>query len=365
MNGVVIIWQLARQEDTNEYELLKAFEYNICLEETITAVKNPMFHIQSLQLRLNNVIVGTRSGDIYFLSMPNFESGEDQDMRDLVKKVYTAHDNEIPKEADFSAAGDKIYCITSKGMFTSWDYATMRSLVRIPFGMPTTTMIVLNNHDLIIIAFEKKVVVLDVSRRESSETIDGFTVETQFNLTDVKVSLNEEFMAIAIAPSEETNAKIELYTINFDKKEFISKKTIEGIFSEIEFMDFSTDNYYLMYKDSIGQKCFFDLANNKKNDTLAIDFDIEWVSEGIKISEKRRGLDPWYRENNNVTNLVRAGKKSLIATDEIGTVSPTSLTPNHRSVSSSTLVRREDTTNATATISTSSTPATLASTTLS
>ena len=25
-----------------------------------------------------------------------------------------------------------------------------------------------------------------------------------------------------------------------------------------------------------------------KNDTLAIEFDIEWVSEGIKISEKRK-----------------------------------------------------------------------------
>lgn len=241
-------------------------------------------------------------------------------MRDLVKKVYTAHDNEVPKEADFSAAEDRIYCITNKGLFTSWDYETMRSLVRIPFDMATTTMIVLKNHEMIIIAFEKQIVVLDVTKREISETISGFTVETQFNLTDVKVSLNEEFMAVAIAPSEETNAKIELYTINFDKREFISKKTIEGIFSEIEFMDFSTDNYYLMYKDSIGQKCFFDLANNKKNDTLAIDFDIEWVSEGIKISEKRRGLDPWYREDNNVTCLVRAGEKSLIATDEVGTV---------------------------------------------
>lgn len=286
MNGVVILWQLVRQEDSNEYQLLKAFEYNICLQNITSAVKNPMYHIQSLQLRLNNIIVGTRSGDIYFLSIPNFEENEEEDMRDLVKKVYTAHDNEVPKEADFSAIEDRIYCITSKGMFTSWDYETMRSLVRIPFDMATTTMIVLKNHELIIIAFEKQIVVLDVSKREMSETIDGFTVETQFNLTDVKVSLNEEFMAVAIAPSEETNAKIELYTINFEKKEFVSKKTIEGIFSEIEFMDFSTDNYYLMYKDSIGQKCFFDLANNKKNDTLAIDFDIEWVSEGIKISEK-------------------------------------------------------------------------------
>jgi hypothetical protein len=53
-------------------------------------------------------------------------------------------------------------------------------------------------------------------------------------------------------------------------------------------MDFSTDDYYLMYKDNLGQKCFLDLSNMNKNDTLAIEFDIEWVSEGIKISEKRK-----------------------------------------------------------------------------
>ena len=53
-------------------------------------------------------------------------------------------------------------------------------------------------------------------------------------------------------------------------------------------MDFSCDENYLMYKDNLGQKCFFDLSNMKKNDTLAIEFDIEWVSEGIKISEKRK-----------------------------------------------------------------------------
>lgn len=75
-----------------------------------------------------------------------------------------------------------------------------------------------------------------------------------------------------------------------------------------------------MYKDNLGQKCFFDLSNMKKNDTLAIEFDIDWVSEGIKISEKRKGLDVHYREDCSVTCLVKAGDHSLIACDEIGTI---------------------------------------------
>ena len=321
MNGTVILWQMRRPDGANEYQINSFNTYTICSDPR-TALKNPMYHIQSLQFRLNYIITGTRSGDIYFLSLPEDDqnNSNEQDMRDLVHKVYTAHDNEIPKEVDFSAEGDRIFCVTQKGLFTSWDYLSMKSLFSKNFSLITVTMCVLKRNPYIVLAFEKEIIVLDITNIGSAEIVKGFGCETQHDITDVKISLNEEFMAVALAPSKESNAKIDLYTINFDKKEFISKKSIEGIYSEIEFMDFSTDNYYLMYKDNIGQKCFFDLANNKKNDTLAIDFDIEWVSEGIKISEKRRGLDPWYKEDNTVTCLVRAGSRTLIATDEIGTV---------------------------------------------
>lgn len=309
-------------EGSSEYQLSSFSTYNLYSENPRNALKNPMYHIQSLQFRLNYIIVGTRSGDIYFLQIPDgTEEQTSETKQALISKVYTAHDNEIPKEVDFSSKGDRIFCITQKGLFSSWEYETMKSLISIAFEMTTVTMVVFKTNPYVVIAFQKEIIVLDVSKATEAEVVKGFGIESQHNISDVKVSLNEEFMAVALTPSDETNAKIDLYTIHFDKKEFVSKKTIEGIYSEIEFMDFSTDDYYLMYKDTIGQKCFFDIENNKKNDTLAIDFDIEWVSEGIKISEKRRGLDPWYKEDNVVTNLVRAGDHTLIATDEIGTVS--------------------------------------------
>ena len=83
-------------------------------------------------------------------------------MNDVVKRVYTCHDNEIPREADFSAKCDRIFCITERGIFSSWDFLTTSQLVREEFKKNTVTMIVFKTHDLVFIAFENEILVLDV-----------------------------------------------------------------------------------------------------------------------------------------------------------------------------------------------------------
>ena len=74
----------------------------------------------------------------------------------------------------------------------------------------------------------------------------------------MKVSRNEEFLAIAFAPNERMNTKIEIYNVNTEECKLDFRYKIENINSSIEYMDFSTDNFLLMYKDSIGKNSFFD-----------------------------------------------------------------------------------------------------------
>ena len=156
--------------------------------------------------------------------------------------MYSAHDNEIPKEADFSASGDRIFCITQKGLFSSWEYETMRSLVSIPFDMTTVTMIVFKTQKFILIAFEKEIIVLDVEKMKETEVVKDFGIESQHTISDVKVSLNEEFMAVAIAPSEETNAKIEFFRQLRYVSGFLTSKKLQYSdnvkISDIIYMDF-------------------------------------------------------------------------------------------------------------------------------
>jgi hypothetical protein len=71
MNGTVILWQMNIPEGSSEYELSSFNTYNLHTEDPREALKNPMYHIQSLQFRLKYIIAGTRSGDIYFLKIPN------------------------------------------------------------------------------------------------------------------------------------------------------------------------------------------------------------------------------------------------------------------------------------------------------
>ena len=174
------------------------------------------------------------------------------------------------------------------------------------------------NSKKVIIAFDTQIIVMDTT---TFLRMEDFSMDFHRKITDVKVSKNEEKMAVAFSSDQDgNNAYIELFKIDHTINRFSTTSKIENIASKIEFMDFSEDNYYLMYSDSVTQKCFYDLTNLKKNDTLAIDFDMEWVSDGIKLSEKTAELDKYCEEDNNFRCMVKAGNGSLIVTDEIGTV---------------------------------------------
>jgi hypothetical protein len=233
--------------------------------------------------------------------------------------VYSCHDNEIPKEVDFNASNKFIYCITEKGLFTAWDFASLRKLYNKHFNKNTVAMKVLKNVEgRVVIAFETQVIVLDT---QSYTKIDDFDTEFHRRITDLKVSKKEDKMAIAFSADQDgNNAYIELFRIDHTINKFTLASKIDNIAARIEFMDFSEDDNYLMYSDSVTQKCFYDLSQSKKNDTLAIEFEMEWVSDGIKLSEKTAELDKFCEEDNNFRCMAKIGDRSLVVTDEIGTV---------------------------------------------
>jgi hypothetical protein len=60
--------------------------------------------------------------------------------------------------------------------------------------------------------------------------------------------------------------------------------------SDIEFIDFSTDDCYLVYKDSSGEVTFVDIsdkANIKEHiNPSSVEFTHEWMQDGLKISNQ-------------------------------------------------------------------------------
>lgn len=206
------------------------------------------------------------------------------------------------------------------GVLTIWEFETLRQQVRINFNLATTAMIVLKSYLYIVIAFEKRIIVLNIEDSSNIREVTSFRKELNLVSSDMKINFEESIMAVAMAPNYEANTVIRIYSIDYNSLEFREYHEIPNISSSIEYMDFSNDSVYLMYMDNINRMCVFDLKNETKNENDNVGAGVEWISEGLKISEKRRGLDDYYTEENKVTWLVRAGRKSLIATDQIGTV---------------------------------------------
>lgn len=63
----------------------------------------------------------------------------------------------------------------------------------------------------------------------------------------------------------------------------------EATQSGIKFIDFSTDNYYLLFVDNFGDTNIVDLTTKSQlRSTQNMEFTNEWTSEGIQISDKTK-----------------------------------------------------------------------------
>ncbi len=243
----------------------------------------------SFNIGFNKIIAGTRSGDIYFLTLPAASEikSTTTESKSLIMKVYTSHDHEIPKDVDFDSNCQRIFCITERGLFSIWSFDNLELLYQHNFNMIATAMIVLKSRLYVIISFERKIIVLNVEARDRAFEIQSFTLDFQLVTSDTRVSFDEKILAVAMAPNYDTNTVINIYTIDYDRLQFVVYDTETSISSSIVFMDFSSDNVYLMYMDNIGKKQYLDLK--EKGKSLKIDLqNVEWISEGLKISDKRR-----------------------------------------------------------------------------
>lgn len=320
MDGTVNLWEMSNPESGNLFIIEKIFEYPLGTEQSISkGLVSSDSHIQSLQFRFNKIIAGTRSGDIYFLSLPAASEIKSSatDSKNLIERIYCCNDNKIPREVDFDSNNQRIIFITEKGLFNIWNFEDLSLRVSINFDELTTNMIVFKSILYVAISFEKRLIILDIHNDNDIHEIESFTQNFNLVTSDIKVNVDESILAVAMAPNYEVCTEIKIYKIDFESKVLELYHNISNISSSIEFMDFSSDNVYLMYMDNIKKKCFFDLKNKVKDESenLNLKYNTEWISEGLKTSEKIRGLAPCYTEDNEITCLVRVGRRSMIAAD--------------------------------------------------
>ncbi len=89
--------------------------------------------------------------------------------------------------------------------------------------------------------------------------------------------------------------------MNTDKNPFLAKpEEIDSLTYDIEFIDFSTDNNYMVYKDFSGEIIYVALKDGKPKgiNPASVEFTHEWLSDGLKISNK--GIENYYPGNNGI-----------------------------------------------------------------
>ena len=80
------------------------------------------------------------------------------------------------------------------------------------------------------------------------------------------------------------------YRYDLDSKDGTFKYVfgIEDLVSSVNFLDFSTDNSYILYKDNFGVLTVTNIIKRGKENLVHLEFDVEWVSDGIQESDKTK-----------------------------------------------------------------------------
>lgn len=85
-------------------------------------------------------------------------------------------------------------------------------------------------------------------------------------------------------------------------------------------MDISTDNFYLMFRDNMEEVVYFSLDNLQKENQITNEYDVEWAGDGIKFSEKTKGIESFYPHENKSNKITKLNQNTMVVTDDMGTI---------------------------------------------
>ena len=98
-------------------------------------------------------------------------------------------------------------------------------------------------------------------------------------------------------------------------------KQIFGFKSAISFLDFSTDNQYMQVEDKIGEVTLYEIDTDRPIKTDAIDFELEWLGDGLRTYSRLKGVRHQYNANNKIVKIKKVlGRPIVIIGDQMGTI---------------------------------------------
>jgi WD40 repeat protein len=323
VDGHIIVWkiQVSGLEDYLQVQLDSLREYSL---------QDPSAHevayaVQSLSLgsfvpeRGFKVLIGTQNGDIYELS---YELNADLDS---LVKISAALDTQKIISISCDITNTYFLTLSSTGILTLWDFSTFSQLHTVDFKKKSVKVSIFKKRKFdntadkkifIVIGFEDGVIMLKIEETDiiTHEIIPEFNTEVS-NVTDIKVSIEEKYLAIAF--NNDQKPQVDIYLI--EPTAFTMDKNLYGFRAPVIRLDFSTDGYYLMCEDSLGEVLLFELETQNIASFHSVEFEIEWLNEGLRHANGLKSILQLYNVNNKIASICKSpGLAAIAVGDEYG-----------------------------------------------
>lgn len=279
----------------------------------------PKYQIQSaVFIGKNELIVGTRSGEIHEFSMPT-EDGEivkNGKNKETSILILPAFDDDMIVSCSFDISSQKLFVLTQAGVLTLFNLAEYEKIKEERVDIDNSEIVVmltcrLTNKLFIVLKNSIQVYQCTSEESKSSKPTNKFKKEKEhlkLSQSEIKagiLSVNEQFLAILIAPNQEENAKIQIYDLHKGEGDFyLQHKLLENIPANIEIIDFSTNNGYLVYKNSDEDETIIDLTTKESTSPDTIECNLEWNEEAKKTSPFIRDICSTYSDENKLLKIV-------------------------------------------------------------
>ena len=153
---------------------------------------------------------------------------------------------------------------------------------------------------------------IDTRRGEESQSLESKESE----ILRMCLSLNGQTLAVCIKIcSKEPIYQISLYEFGKGKEPV---HTLNNLKHEIDYLDFSKDDQFLLFKDryeEIGMLALTPDKDYKRINTIFVEMNIEWQEEGLRISPHEQKIYYSYSCENKITAITRLGNDKIIVGD--------------------------------------------------
>lgn len=136
----------------------------------------------------------------------------------------------------------------------------------------------------------------------------------------MKLSSNGRMLALALGSDKHQKPRIQVHDVENDENAFKLICFIDNILNHIDYIDISKDNFFLMFKDAMEEVVYMNLDSFKKENYISIEYDVEWLGDGIKFSDQTRAIEQFYSMENQNIKVVKLSNKTMAVTDEMGTI---------------------------------------------